>query len=347
MMTNCFDRLSDQELLETVKELAARERRATADLIASLMELDTRRLYLGEGYSSLFTYCTRALGMSEHAAYGRIEAARAARRCPSIIALLADGSITLTTVTLLGPHLTTENCRDVMASARHKSKREVEEIAARLRPRPPVASVVRKLPAPRPIEGPSPLLACHVPTTTVSSPEPVAPAPARRAVVAALAPELFKIQFTMSREMHDKLRRAQDLLRHVIPNGDVAVVFDRALTALIGELEKRKCGAVIHPRSARHAASESRHIPGSVRRQVWARDGGQCTFTGADGVRCFEHGFLEYHHVVPFAAGGATTMENLRLLCRAHNSHEAEQYFGPLFVTETRAEYSVQTGLSA
>jgi hypothetical protein len=112
----CFDRVSDRELLATVKELAARERHATAEMIASLMELDSRRLYLGEGYSSLFTYCTQALGMSEHAAYGRIEAARATRRCPSIIDLLAEGSITLTTVTLLGPHLTPENHKDLLKS---------------------------------------------------------------------------------------------------------------------------------------------------------------------------------------------------------------------------------------
>ena len=49
-------------------------------LVASLAEMDARKLYLGEGCSSLFTYCTRVLYLSEYAAYGRIEAARAARR---------------------------------------------------------------------------------------------------------------------------------------------------------------------------------------------------------------------------------------------------------------------------
>ena len=58
-----------------VRQLA----RATARLVAALGELDARRLYLGEGYSSLFTYCTQVMRLSEHAAYGRIEAARAAR----------------------------------------------------------------------------------------------------------------------------------------------------------------------------------------------------------------------------------------------------------------------------
>ena len=90
-MTNqpsSFECLSDRQLLTEVNRLASSERQATADLIGSLMELDARRLYLGEGCSSLFTYCTQVLHMSEHAAYGRIEAARAGRRFPMILDLL-------------------------------------------------------------------------------------------------------------------------------------------------------------------------------------------------------------------------------------------------------------------
>ncbi|MGZ5494954.1 MAG: HNH endonuclease, partial [Thermoanaerobaculia bacterium] len=92
-------------MLAHVTTLAERERKATADLIASLAELDARRLYLGAGCSSLFTYCTQVLHLSEHAAYGRIEAARLARRLPEVISRPADGSLTLTAVCLLGPVL--------------------------------------------------------------------------------------------------------------------------------------------------------------------------------------------------------------------------------------------------
>ena len=98
--------LSDDALLAHVSTLAGRERQATADLIAALAELDARRLYLGAGCSSLFTYCTQVLHLSEHAAYGRIEAARLARRIPEVIGRMADGSLTLTAVCLLGPVLT-------------------------------------------------------------------------------------------------------------------------------------------------------------------------------------------------------------------------------------------------
>src|SRR5215211_7431390 len=101
--------LSDAELLLAVRRLAANEREATAHLIAALAELDARRLYLAQGCSSLFTYCTQVLHLSEHAAYGRIEAARAVRKFPVVLELLASGSLHLTAITLLAPHLTMEN----------------------------------------------------------------------------------------------------------------------------------------------------------------------------------------------------------------------------------------------
>ena len=155
-------------------------------------------------------------------------------------------------------------------------------------------------------------------------PTPVVPVPA---VVAPLAPERYKIQFTASRETHDKLRHAQELLRHVVPSGDVAVVVDRALSALITQLEKQKCAATSRPRDGRTAAPGSRHIPAAVRREVWRRDGGRCVFMGTRG-RCREQGWLEFHHVVPFAAGGAPEASNIQLRCRAHNLYEAELFFG-------------------
>jgi hypothetical protein len=75
-MIPAIEGLSDNDLLAEVHHLTECERQATARLIAALGELDARRLYLGEGCSSLFTYCTQVLHLSEHAAYRRIEAAR-------------------------------------------------------------------------------------------------------------------------------------------------------------------------------------------------------------------------------------------------------------------------------
>ena len=338
-MISTVAHLSDDQLLDDVKRLAADEQRATAALVACLAELDARRLYLGEGCASLFTYCTQVLHLSEHAVYGRIEAARAARRFPVILDLLAAGAVTLTAVSLLAPHLTTDNHRDTLEAARHKSKREVEHLVAALRPQPAVPSSVRKLPSPKPAV-PEPAAGSIDPTLAVSvSDERLAakpPVPTRPSIVVPTAPAQYKIQIVVSGEAYEKLRLAQDLLRHTIPNGDPAAIFDRALTLLVAELEKTKFAATARPQALRSAAPGSRHVPAAIKRAVWKRDGGQCAFEGGTG-RCTERGFLEYHHVVPYAEGGAATTDNLQLRCRSHNAYEAEQRFGSLWVRESPA----------
>jgi len=142
----------------------------------------------------------------------------------------------------------------------------------------------------------------------------------------------YKVQFTVTQDTHEKLRRVQDLLRHRLPTGDPAAIFDRAISLLLQTLEMQKLATTNRPRTVQAAESQTRHVPAAVRRKVWARDGGRCKFEGPAG-RCDETGFLEFHHVVPFASGGRTTVENLELRCAAHNRYEAEQHFG-LFVRE-------------
>ena len=167
-MLSAFTNPSDTQLFEEVRTLSHRERQATARLIACLAEVDARRLYRGEGCSSLFTYCTQILHLSEHAAYMRIEAARAARRFPVILA---------------------------SASASERQSPIV------LPPRPPK----------------------------------------RPAVMAPIAPEQYKIQMTVSRDTYEKLRRAQDLIRHMVPNADPAAIFERALTLFFVGSRNGRC----------------------------------------------------------------------------------------------------------
>jgi 5-methylcytosine-specific restriction endonuclease McrA len=280
------------------------------------------------------------LHQSEHAAYNRIEAARAARRFPLILERLADGSIHLTAVRLLAPKLTPANHRAILDAARYKSKREIEHILAEMSPQPDVAASVRKLPVaatPRPLTDVPPavnLLEVAQPVALQRAFAP--PPPVQPPVVRPLSPERYKIRFTVSKETHDKLRRVQDLMRHTVPNGDPAAIFDRAITMLLSELERSKIATARPPRTIAVVSTGSRHIPAAVKRKVWARDGGRCAFAGNNG-RCTETGFLEFHHVVPYAAGGETSVENLELRCRPHNAYESEKYFrrpGPLFARE-------------
>ncbi|HEV8353961.1 MAG TPA: HNH endonuclease signature motif containing protein [bacterium] len=322
--------LSDRDLLVRVEVLARREREATAALVAHLAELDARRLYLGEGCSTLFAYCMRVLHCSEYSAYRRAEAARVARRYPVILEMLATGSINLTTIRVLAPELTPANHQKLLEAAKHKGRHEVERLVAGLRPRPTVPTTIRQLPTR------TASLVFHTPPKADTTGDQVAPLeaptleirPPARPIVVPLTPERFKIQFTATRETHELLQRAQNLLRHQIPSGDAGEVIAKALKLLVRELEKEKIAATDRPRASHGADPSTRYIPAEVKRQVWKRDGGACAFVAPNGRRCNERGFLEFHHVDPYAVGGKATIDNIELRCRAHNGYEADQYFG-------------------
>ena len=330
------------------------------------MEVDARRLYLADGCASMFTWCTQVLHLCEGGAYNRIEVARAARRFPVILTHIEDTSLTLTAVRLLAPHLTPDNHNAVLASARHRSKREVEVLVAALQPKPDAPTVVRRLPQaawagvaraadasaaagrldaarcsdatlpPRLLDADDGTPASCRPTphatyTGAASVEPSAlhVSSPHQPVVVPLAPDRYRLQVTMTRETHDRLRRAQALLRHAVPTGDTAAVLDRALALLVEHLERRRFAETSHPRVARSGRAQGRHIPAAVRRAVWRRDGGRCAFTGHQG-RCTETSRLEFHHVTPYAMGGDATIDNIALRCRAHNAHEAQLFFGAM-----------------
>jgi hypothetical protein len=291
----------------------------------------------------MFSYCTSVLRLSEGGAYNRIEAARAARRYPVILDLLAEGALNLATARLLAPRLTPENQGNLLAAASYKSRREVEELLARWFPQAEVGASVRKLPAPAPAPSPTPLQPATGPTaasldgTEVDSAAAIAPTamvaadtrpPARRPhLVTPLAPDRYQIRFTADARTCEKLKLAQDLLRHAVPDGNPAEIFDRALTALLEQLARRKFATTRRPHASRSQSPNSRNIRAEVRRAVVARDAGRCAFAAQDR-RCGERAFLEFHHVLPYARGGPPTLGNIQLRCRAHNGYEADLCFG-------------------
>jgi 5-methylcytosine-specific restriction endonuclease McrA len=157
------------------------------------------------------------------------------------------------------------------------------------------------------------------------------------ATLKPLSADHVALTVTMTRVTREKIRRAQELLGHTVAPDAIADVLDRALDQLIVALEKRKHGLHRKPRGVRAKAScRARHISADVRHQVYERDDGVCTFVSDDGRRCGCRHALEYDHVVAVADGGASTVENLRLLCAAHNQLEAERRFGKGFMEQQR-----------
>ena len=181
-------------------------------------------------------------------------------------------------------------------------------------------------------------------TSPLSSP----PARPKSHIVRPLAADRYEVRFTISATGREKLQLATDLLRHAVPDGDTGAVVERALTVLVETLAKKKFAAAGQPRpgqseQARPAAPGTRHVPARVKRAVWLRDAGRCGFVGEENRRCPESGFLEFHHVRPYGAGGEATVENIELRCRAHNAYESEWFYGRRF-THIEQETSGELG---
>jgi hypothetical protein len=335
--------LTDRALVGRLHLLARCDREITAELIAHLAELDTRKTLVAEAHT-LFSFCRDVLGFSEDAAYNRIEVARAARRFPVLLDRLADGSLTLSTARVLAPHLTPANHQAVLAEAAGHSKREVETLIARLSPRPDVAAVIRKLPTPS-VPSASAAVLSDSPRGESGAPPPDPPSsvpsvPADRGRVVPLAPSRYALHVTLGQEAHDDLRRLQDLLCREVPKGDAARIVEMALALLRKETEKKKWAATEKPRQSAGTAPRSRDVAAEVRRQVWARDGGRCAFLGRNGRRCPSTRFLEIHHLDPHALGGGKAPDELALRCSRHNRHESELYFGPYVPAAVATESS-------
>src|SRR5688500_18527121 len=244
-----FAQLSDHQLVARMPDLLQQERSASADFVEALAELDARKLYLGLGFTSVYSYCAARLHLTDGSAYRRIEAARASRRFPAVLAMLKDGSLSLATAALVSCKLTTSNADQLLKQVSFKSKRDVELVLARLNPQPPVASVVRKLPEPR-MQVPPP------PSTTSDSGSAISLTdlvtkthtptlvPSRRPVVAPLSESHYRLQITISSAARKRLQQIQDLMRHRLPNGDPAAIVEHALELLHADLLKKKTAEV-------------------------------------------------------------------------------------------------------
>ncbi|HET9326759.1 MAG TPA: hypothetical protein VFQ05_08310 [Candidatus Eisenbacteria bacterium] len=327
--------LSDSALIQQLQQSFARDRTSTALLLADIAEVDARKLYLPAGYSSMHAYCVEGFGLTRDSAYKRIQAARAAREYPELFECVADGRLNLSGLCLLAPHLTPENAADLVSAAAGESKSGIEALIVARFPRSEEMPIVETFTVVDPQLAPGQV----APTSFQASDMEVAPgqvAPPRSSV-APIAAQRFAFRVVLCQDAHDLLTQAQSLLSHQIPSGDLSMVFRRVLEIAVRQLEKQKFGATSRP----HISATSpnpRYIPRHVKRTVWKRDRGQCTFVSSDGHRCSEKARLEFDHIEPVARGGQATMNGIRLRCRAHNQYAAECTFGTDFMKSKRAE---------
>ncbi len=368
--------LSDGELLAATRRLVGRSNQLLASLLAHLGEVEARGIHRTRACASLYTYCIYELRFSEDEAFRRVSAARMVQRFPALLDAVAAGEIHLTGLLMLGPHLTAENLVEVLARAKHRTKKEIARLVRQLDPLPRVPARIEPL-------GPEySQLVPRAPTWDqfVSSFNPVreleaghrprdwmdeidemdevdetvstaandapdsaleAPAPAR------VEPQRYRVQFEASEEYVGLVERAKALLSHAAPGAGLAELHVRAMRALVAELERERYAVTERPRSSveREGDGEdatkvprrrARRVPAAIRRAVFERDGARCTFRSESGERCRETERLELHHQQAFARGGEHRIENVTLYCRAHNALAAEEDFGRGRVARTR-----------
>ena len=376
MIASLPSSLDSADLARRLAELSGDERAVQVEFLLHLDEFDRRRAYLDAGYNSLWDYCLRALHLREGAAGRRIGAMRVLRRLPALAPALRDGRICLSTAPLLGQVLTEENVVELVARAAYRTKVEVEELVVSIKPRPTPADGVRKLPAPAapptaspglqgpeacrdesgptlalPMAGPPSAPATPTPAH-VSSPVETRAARASASEVRPVAKERWSVRITLDAAAKADLDALRALLSHKIPDGDLGAVVRDAIRCALERYGKRRgaIGDVPTRSGGRKAGSRpqlpARSIPAAVRREVWRRDGGRCTFVGPDGCRCESRWQLQLDHIDPVAlAGGKTTptAADLRLRCRPHNLLEAERVFGRDHMDQFRRDASGRT----
>jgi hypothetical protein len=361
--------LSDDEVLTRTRRLVGRSNLLLAELLAHLAEVEARAIHRTRACSSLYAYCVYELRFSEDEAFRRVAAARLIRRFPALLEALASGELHLTGLLMLGPHLTGANLTEVLARAKHRTKRELARLVRVLDPLPSVPARIEPLgPAPAraipadptweefvqsfcPVRELSPgerprdwvVGANDIGTGSVGASDTSAidadEAPATTDLVAparvkSTPPDPASAEHSAPESLAPERYKVQ----FTATAEYVRLVEEaKALAPKIQPMPVEEGTEAHHPRQDRQRHQRGRHIPAAVRRAVFERDGQQCTYLDPAGRRCSETRRLEFHHLEPFALGGEHTGANLALRCAAHNALAAEDDFGREMIEVAKA----------
>ena len=324
--------VSDRQILTDTDNLVAQDRKLTLRLLAYLHEVDRRKLYLGQGYSSMFDYCRTHLRLSEGSAMRRIRTARCLARFPELHPLLESGEVNLTSVALMSRLLTPANAATLIERVCGKSKREVEAIIAELEPQTMVPrDCTRVIVVPVAAVGMGASNDILVPAADAPVANSTATGGGKNAG-GGFNERRTVVQFAARDEFMSKVERARMLIWHRHPSATFEQIFEMALDELIARRDpvertkRREQRASVSRKQS--AIPGRRFVSAAVRDNVFVRDGFRCAFVGADGRRCTETVALQVDHVRPVARGGASTANNLRILCVQHNRLEADRIMG-------------------
>ena len=338
-------KLSDTDLTAALLQALASERSNVAASIACLIEITARDLHTRLGASSLFVYLTRDLRLSESSASKRCAAVRAIRRFPEILDGIQSGRLHLSNISLISRHLTVENCARLIALAQKETQRGLEKVLAMEFTQPAKRDIVR------------PVLYS---LQRVQASEDTRDKPEEKFAEnceAETKPDFFfesevgSAQPALAVRVHVTLNpeatEALEFLGQAMPGKSISDILSLAICEFrncrnpaksasrkSSELGQATCSS----ESKANPVISNRYIPAALRREVRQRDGHRCSYVApADSRpesarRCDAIQQLEFDHVTPRAFGGQNTLDNLRLLCRAHNNLAAKDLMGKEFI---------------
>lgn len=348
--------LSDLEFDNSLVAALAREHHSVAWVLTHLVEAESRRRYLPLGYPSLYEYCVQALHLSESVAYKRVAAVQVLRRFPMLTERISDGRLSLTALVLIQPHLTEHTHQELCEAVEHRSMADVRLLIAERFPKRDLPALIRAVVEPATgfvfqaapevqdnvteLDS-NPRTQSHLVEAAALQGQAQSHAPTDR--VTPRSPGRFALQAMLAESAHEDLQALRDLLGHTVPNGELSEVLAHTFKLARQVLETQKYAQTEAPRASR-GSDNARCISANVRREVAERDGHRCSFVSSTGHRCTSRRRLEFDHVTPVAKGGASTVENVRLLCRAHNQHVAELALGEKYMRDHRQHAIEQRG---
>jgi hypothetical protein len=357
---------SARDLDRRLADLVRSERHLVVQFVVELADFAKRELYRELGYTSLFYYCVRQLGLSKSSAFRRSEVARLIARFPLIADRLGEGRLSIRALVELREILTEENHAGVLTRAEGKSQEEAQLLAVDYRPKPIPRDVVQALPMrpgspapsavpassgpsapsgsparPVPFASPAPFASPFPPVSVAVVPAGTKMPPRPSEVVKPLTPDLRRLNVTVTADFIAELEQVRVALSHQYPDGNFEQVVREAFKLVLERDRKRKAlterprpvidrprpvtdrprPVTDRPRSVTERprlqtdipGENDRYVPAAVKRAVWKRDKGRCTWPMGDGAMCGATHRLEFDHDLEVALGGKPTIGNVRL----------------------------------
>jgi 5-methylcytosine-specific restriction endonuclease McrA len=314
--------LSDEKLWALTINETGVERTSTLRVISFIDEINSRKLHLRRGYSSLHEYCVKVLKYSDGGAYRRIKAMRLIQDLPETRKAIESGKLNLTTASQLqqvienkvkshNPLAQVEKL-ELFYKLEGRSKREVEQTIAKVCP-----EVVNRSESQR-------FITCDMVEKTL-------------VISQRLNEKIERLKSLRAHENKDLAHILEELIDRELKRVDPLVktsklTRDQSLPKTRGPIagaspeklpsDTKKSNAALSP-------TRSRYVPAKVKKEVWMKSEGKCAYVDPlTRNTCNSTHFLQIDHIIPFAKGGPTAGENLRLLCANHNQLLALDQFG-------------------